>query len=376
MDQNENRELSSQNPNPLVSVVIPAYNHEKFVATTIESVLNQSFQNFEIVVVDDGSTDRTAEVVQNYDDCRIIYVHQKNQDAYNAINRGMGMARGNFISILNSDDVYASNRLERLLEIQKQTGALCLFSDVTPIDDSGDVFDDPLFGWNQWHQKNRSYYFQTRDLYTAFLNGNFMVTTSNLFMHRDAVARVGNFCSLRYLHDYDYIFRMMLAFPDRVKYLHDEKLLFYRIHSGNTLNQAAIIGREQDQMVIRRYMLKKVPERHRSRISWLLNRLLRIEKKLIRTHISAYPHFSQKVRKYLRLWLLEARRDVIRSMLFNSSLGRLRPIIKAGSERLVELEYELFEVAAILEGNPVLVERKTMSLLDILKKLKFFRYES
>lgn len=376
MDQNENRELSSQNPNPLVSVVIPAYNHEKFIGATIESVLNQSFQNFEIVVVDDGSTDRTAEVVQNYDDCRIIYVHQKNQDAYNAINRGMGMARGNFISILNSDDVYASNRLERLLEIQKQTGALCLFSDVTPIDDSGDVFDDPLFGWNQWHQKNRSYYFQTRDLYTAFLNGNFMVTTSNLFMHRDAVARVGNFCSLRYLHDYDYIFRMMLAFPDRVKYLHDEKLLFYRIHSGNTLNQAAIIGREQDQMVIRRYMLKKVPERHRSRISWLLNRLLRIEKKLIRTHISAYPHFSQKVRKYLRLWLLEARRDVIRSMLFNSSLGRLRPIIKAGSERLVELEYELFEVAAILEGNPVLVERKTMSLLDILKKLKFFRYES
>lgn len=375
-NQNENKEISSQNPKPLVSVVIPAYNHEKFIAKTIESVLNQTFQDFEIIAVDDGSTDRTAEVIQSYDDDRIIYVHQKNQDAYNTINRGMGMARGNFISILNSDDVYASNRLERMLENQKQTGALCLFTDVTPIDDNGDVFDDPLFGWNQWHQKNRSYYFQTRDLYTAFLNGNFMVTTSNLFMHRDAVARVGNFCSLRYLHDYDFLFRMMLTFPDHVKYLHGEKLLFYRIHSGNTLNQAAIIGREQDKMLIRKYMLKKIPQKHHSRISMLLNRLLRTEKRLMKTRIKAYPHFSQKGLKYLRLWLLEARRNIIRSMLLNSSLDRLKPIIKAGSERLVELEYELFEVAAILDGNPVLVERKTMSLVDILKKLKFLRYES
>jgi len=118
---------------PLISVVIPAYNHEKFVGAAIESVLDQSYQNFEIIVIDDGSTDRTAEVIQSYDDTRITYLYQDNQDAYNTINRGMGLTQGDFIAILNSDDIYAPNRLERLIEAQEKTKAVCIFTDVTPI---------------------------------------------------------------------------------------------------------------------------------------------------------------------------------------------------------------------------------------------------
>ncbi len=101
--------------NSLISVVIPAYNHEKFVGAAIESVLEQSYQNFEIVIIDDGSTDQTAKVVQSYKDSRIKYLYQDNQDAYNTINRGMGLAKGDFIAILNSDGIYAPNRLKRLI---------------------------------------------------------------------------------------------------------------------------------------------------------------------------------------------------------------------------------------------------------------------
>ena len=61
---------------PLISVVIPAYNHERFVGEAVESVLNQSCRDFELIVVDDGSTDRTAEVVQGYTDPRLRYYHQ------------------------------------------------------------------------------------------------------------------------------------------------------------------------------------------------------------------------------------------------------------------------------------------------------------
>ncbi len=177
-------------PQPLISVVIPAYNHEKFVGAAIESVLDQSYQNFELIVIDDGSTDLTAKVVQSYKDSRINYLYQDNQDAYNTINRGMRLAKGDFIAILNSDDIYAPNRLARLLEVHKETQAVCIFTDVTPIGDNDEVLDNPEFGWNAWHQKNRNFYFQTRDLYTAFLKGNFMVTTSNLFMCKDAVKKV------------------------------------------------------------------------------------------------------------------------------------------------------------------------------------------
>ena len=100
---------------PLVSVVIPAYNHERYVGAAIESVLEQTYSNFELIVVDDGSTDRTADIIKKYSDKRISYYYQENQDAYNTINRGISLARGQFIAILNSDDIYHKKRLETLL---------------------------------------------------------------------------------------------------------------------------------------------------------------------------------------------------------------------------------------------------------------------
>lgn len=265
---------------PLVSVVIPAYNHERFVGAAVESVLRQSCSDLELIVIDDGSRDRTGEVVQGYTDSRLSYYFQENQDAFNTINRGLGLASGEYVAILNSDDVYTPDRLERLLLCRQETGAECLFTDVIPISDEGTEFSDPAFGWNVWHQKNRTFYRQCGDLYTAFLKGNFMVTTSNLFMTRSAVRKVGNFCSLRYLHDYDYIFRMMLAHPGKVHYLENEKLLFYRIHSGNTLGEAAIAGRLQDQDLIKKYMLAVVPETQKGFVAAGSERLVELEQEL------------------------------------------------------------------------------------------------
>jgi len=266
---------------PFISVIIPAYNHEKFVGTAIESVLKQSFKNIELLVIDDGSTDRTGEVAQGYDDPRITYIYQENQDAFNTLNRGLHLAKGNFVAILNSDDAYPLDRLERLLKAQEKSKAACIITDVQPITKKGEAISDPTFWWNVWHQKNRDFYTRCGDLYTAFLNGNFMVTTSNLFMKSEVIRIVGDFCSLRYLHDYDFIFRVMLAFPNRVQYLKDEKLLYYRLHGENTLSEAAIVGREQDKAVIRRYMMKKIPEKLLPIANTGLNRLIELEHELL-----------------------------------------------------------------------------------------------
>lgn len=266
---------------PLVSVVIPAYNHERFIGAGIDSVLNQTMSDLELIIVDDGSTDNTAQLIKAYDDPRISYTWQENQDAYNTINRGMGMAQGQYISILNSDDVYTTNRFEKCLQHIEKTGAEVVFSDVIPIDDEGRRLTEPEFGWNLWHQNNRDYYFQHDcDEYTGFLNGNYMVTTSNLFMTHQAVDKTGQFTSLRYLHDYDYIFRLMLACPGKVSYLHDAQLLYYRIHGGNTLSEAAMTGREQDIEVIEKYMLASLPEEHRDRVRTGSNRLRQLEREI------------------------------------------------------------------------------------------------
>jgi glycosyltransferase involved in cell wall biosynthesis len=263
-----------------VSVIIPAYNHERFVGAAVESVLGQSHSNIELIVINDGSTDRTGEVVQSYGDDRIIYLYQDNRDAYNTINRGLSMVTGEYVAILNSDDVYFPARLERLISARLEKGAECLFTDVVPISDDGEEFTDPDFGWNVWHRKNRAFYRECGDLYAAFLKGNFMVTTSNLFMTAAAARKVGKFFSLRYLHDYDYIFRMMLAHPGKVRYLADEKLLYYRIHSGNTLSEAAITGREQDRELIRKYMLAALPEASRLFAAAGADRLVELEREL------------------------------------------------------------------------------------------------
>ncbi len=281
---------------PTVSVIIPAYNHERFIGPAIESVLKQTFDDFELIIIDDGSTDKTAEVVKGYSDSRLTYLYQDNQDAYNTINRGLGLAQGEFISILNSDDVYATNRLELLLKRQKETGAHCLFTDVIPISDEGEVYRDQDFGWNCWHKKNREFFFSCGDLYTAFLKGNFMVTTSNLFLSGDAVKRTGKFCSLRYLHDYDYIFRVMLACPGAVEYMFDQQLLFYRIHSGNTLGEAAILGREQDKQVIRTYLLAAIPEMSQGIVRAGVDRLVELEQELFEVKNTLAPDPGVKTR--------------------------------------------------------------------------------
>ncbi len=295
---------------PLVSVIIPAYNHERFVGAAVESVLSQTCADLELIVIDDGSRDRTGEVVQSYTDPRLSYYHQENQDAFNTINRGLGLARGEYTAILNSDDVYALDRLQRLVEYRNETGAECLFTDVIPISDEGVEFTDPAFGWNLWHQKNRAFYRQCGDLYTAFLKGNFMVTTSNLFMTTRAVRAVGKFCSLRYLHDYDYIFRMLLANPGKVQYLQDEKLLYYRIHAGNTLGEAAIAGRLQDQDLIRKYLLEVIPAAQRGYVAAGADRLVELEQELQAVRAALQPTGEQGVRpaarqlvRSLKTWL-------------------------------------------------------------------------
>lgn len=296
---------------PLISVVIPAYNHDKFIGSAIESVLDQTFSNLELIIVDDGSTDSTAEVINSYTDSRLSYYHQENQDAFNTINRGMSMAKGEYISILNSDDVYTLDRFDKILNYLQKTDSECIITDVIPISDTGVEFTDPEFGWNQWHHKNRSFYQKSGDIYTAFLKGNFMVTTSNLFMTTEAMKKVGKFCSLRYLHDYDYIFRMMLAHPGKVSYMFDEKLLYYRIHDGNTLGEAAIIGREQDQELIKKYMLKRIPNELKQFVDAGSDRIVELEKELNEVKQILYPYESggsvkgaaKELKKSLKKWL-------------------------------------------------------------------------
>ena len=102
---------------PKVSVIIPLYNHEKYVREAVYSVLEQTFSDFELIIINDGSKDRSEEVIKSIQDKRIKYFYQENRGAHNTINRGIKLAKGEYITILNSDDVYHTNRFEEFLKI-------------------------------------------------------------------------------------------------------------------------------------------------------------------------------------------------------------------------------------------------------------------
>ena len=111
---------------PYFSIIIPLYNKEDFIADTIKSVLNQTFTDFEIIVVNDGSTDNSLKELQSIKDHRIITIQQKNQGVSIARNNGIKNAKGNYITLLDADDEWKPNHLELFYKTIKQfpNGAL------------------------------------------------------------------------------------------------------------------------------------------------------------------------------------------------------------------------------------------------------------
>ena len=111
----------------LVSVVLPTYNRERTLHRAINSVLQQTYHEIELIVVDDGSTDQTRSVVQAYKDERIRYIYQSNQGACVARNRGVSEARGLYIAFQDSDDEWMEDKLERQIAYMEQTQADVVF---------------------------------------------------------------------------------------------------------------------------------------------------------------------------------------------------------------------------------------------------------
>lgn len=100
-------------PMKLVSVIIPVYNVEKYIVKTVQSVLEQSYQNFELLIIDDGSTDKSLEICQNFTDSRIKIILQENRGPAAARNTGIRQAQGQYIAFLDADDIWLPTKLER-----------------------------------------------------------------------------------------------------------------------------------------------------------------------------------------------------------------------------------------------------------------------
>lgn len=122
--------------NNIVSIITPCYNGEKYISETIESVIKQTYSNWEMLIIDDGSTDNSAKIIDKYvsKDGRIRFLRQKNSGSATARNNGIKHAKGRFIALLDADDIWKPNFLEEQLKFMKEKNTICVFSSYNRID--------------------------------------------------------------------------------------------------------------------------------------------------------------------------------------------------------------------------------------------------
>ena len=211
---------------PLVSVIMPAYNAERYIKESIASVLNQTYQNLELIIVNDCSNDDTLKVIQkfSFDDDRVVILNNDvNLGCANSRNRGFAEAKGNYIAFCDSDDVWMENKIEKQLNHIKEHDIDMVFTAYEMIDGSGMLI------------KYRN--IQDKVTIDDLLKENFVIF-STTFFKRSAVINIK--FNAKWYHE-DYVF-LLECLQKGLKFSGiDEYLVKYRVHAqGRSFNKITV----------------------------------------------------------------------------------------------------------------------------------------
>lgn len=187
---------------PKISVIIPAYNSEKTIKTTIESVLKQTFVDFELIIINDGSQDSTLDIISQIQDSRIKVFSFDNAGGNVSRNRGLNYAVGEFVSFLDADDIWTDDKLEiQLKALQETSQAAVAYSLTNYIDENGDFV------------VSGTHITVNGDVYENLLITNFLENGSNPLIRREALIDNGGFDkSLSAAQDWDMWLRLACKF--------------------------------------------------------------------------------------------------------------------------------------------------------------------
>lgn len=222
---------------PKVSVLIPCYNHESYIAHTINSVLNQSFSDFELIVCDDCSTDNSRNVIDSFCDPRIKKVYpEKNLGVVLNLNNMISMASGEYIAVLGSDDEWQKEKLSRQVEVlDNNANIAACFTWADIIDETGNIALSCDFNTDIFNVDNLS---QGERLKMFYNSGNHLCHSS-LLIRKSVHDELGLYnISLRQLHDYDMWVRIINRYPI---FVITDKLTLYRRASGNTTSISSAV---------------------------------------------------------------------------------------------------------------------------------------
>ena len=137
--------MDNKNSAPKVTVILTSYNQAQYVAQAIQSVLNQTFTDFELFIVDDGSTDNSQEIIKTFTDPRIkFFLYRKNLGALKAIKEPINSANGKYIATQHSDDLWTADKLEKQVDfLEKNPDYAACFTQAEFIDETGNLYELP-----------------------------------------------------------------------------------------------------------------------------------------------------------------------------------------------------------------------------------------
>lgn len=213
--------FSDNKKNIFISICIPTYNRGKYIAETIESVLKQNYFNYEIVVVDDGSTDNTKEIIEEINSDKIRYIYKNNTGAPDTRNRCIKEAKGEYILWLDSDDLLAENVLNTYIE------TLSLFPGVDVV--YGELIS---IGKSDYHYKYQDWHGKNEKMLEFLFVGSPMPHGGSLIKKR-VYEEIGVYnISFKRAHDYEFWSRLAMANKYNCKYI-PQIIYKYRIHENN-----------------------------------------------------------------------------------------------------------------------------------------------
>lgn len=211
-------------PVPDISVILPVYNSEKFLREAIESILNQSFRNFELIIINDGSSDNSEAIIQSFSDERIVYVrNEKNLGLIATLNRGIKMARASFIARMDNDDIALQNRLKKQFEY------LVAHPEVAVVATRLIIIDENGKESGYW---NDDFETRTREEIATRMPKLNCIGHPTVMMRKDIITRFGYDRRFRDSEDWG-LWLTLLSNGYHIDKI-DETLLKYRVHEKGT----------------------------------------------------------------------------------------------------------------------------------------------
>jgi glycosyltransferase involved in cell wall biosynthesis len=208
-------------PKSLVSIIMPAYNASLFIEETIQSVLAQTYINWELLVINDGSVDQTSAIVRKIADVRIILIEQENLGVACARNNGLSNAQGEYITFLDSDDLWSKEKLQKQVEL----------FELNSYKNLGLIYTDyRCFSKNSANQCSCSdlNIYDKNDLYKSLLVKDF-IGTLTVMIRAEIIQNIGIFNPNFFgTEDWDYWIRIAKAYP--IAFI-PQQLAYYRVHS-------------------------------------------------------------------------------------------------------------------------------------------------